>query len=194
MPPEPPPPPPPYTSEIEFIESSGLSWIDTGVIPETSTKIQCKFRNIVATGDVVLGYFSGDDTKDWRIFNILGAFWFDWLPRRITGWSPNVGVDLEIELGNFYVKDLTSGDNVLSGEHQTENGVASIKLNYDEYHGRVSRNRWYWLRIYAGDDIIRDFLPVRVGDIGCLYDRVEGVIFENQGSDPFVVGPDVNQS
>lgn len=194
MPPEPPPPPPPYTSEVEFIESAGRSWIDTGVIPTTSTIVQCKFRNIAATDDVILGYYAGSDTQDWRIFNGRGAFWFDWLPQRLRGWTPHVGVDTEIELGNYYVKELTTGTIVLSDDHQTTDGVKSIKLNYNEGDGHVSLNRWYWLKIYAESRLIRDFIPVRVNDVGCLYDRVEGVIYENQGSDPFVIGPDVNQS
>lgn len=194
MPPEPPPPPPPYTSEVEFIESTGRSWIDTGIIPTTSTKIQCKFRNIEATDDVILGYYAGSDTQDWRIFNGRGAFWFDWLPQRLRGWTPNVGVEIEIELGNYYVKDLTNDTIVLAGDHQTADGVTSIKLNYDEGNGHVSKNGWYWLRVFEGTRLIRDYITVRVNDVGCLYDRVEGVIYENQGPDPFVVGPDVNQS
>ena len=37
---------------------------------------------------------------------------------------------------------------------------------------------------------IFDFIPVRVGDIGYLYDRMSGQLFGNQGTGAFIIGPD----
>lgn len=39
---------------------------------------------------------------------------------------------------------------------------------------------------------IIDFIPVRVGQVGYLYDRVSGQLFGNSGTGAFIVGPDVN--
>lgn len=57
-----------------------------------------------------------------------------------------------------------------------------------------SKFRLHGFTFTMNGSVIRDFIPVRINDVGCLYDRVEGVIYENQGSGQFVVGPDVNQS
>ena len=37
---------------------------------------------------------------------------------------------------------------------------------------------------------IRDFIPVRVGSTGYLYDKVSGQLFGNAGTGDFVLGPD----
>jgi hypothetical protein len=39
--------------------------------------------------------------------------------------------------------------------------------------------------------VVRDFIPVRVGQVGCMYDKVSGTLFYNQGTGAFVLGPDV---
>ena len=37
---------------------------------------------------------------------------------------------------------------------------------------------------------IFDFIPVRVGSIGYMYDRVSGQLFGNSGTGAFIIGPD----
>ena len=37
---------------------------------------------------------------------------------------------------------------------------------------------------------VRDFIPVRVGDVGYMYDRVSGDLFGNAGTGAFIIGPD----
>jgi len=46
--------------------------------------------------------------------------------------------------------------------------------------------------IKKGDSIVADFIPVRVGSEGCLYDRVRKTIFHNEGTGDFVLGSDKN--
>jgi CO dehydrogenase/acetyl-CoA synthase alpha subunit len=39
-------------------------------------------------------------------------------------------------------------------------------------------------------DLLGDYIPVRVGTVGYLYDRVSGKLFGNAGTGDFVLGPD----
>lgn len=76
------------------------------------------------------------------------------------------------------------------------------KLNGTQPYGGVDQGgRVYWLKFWdENDELIRDFIPVRIGSrstgYGCLYDRVSRKLFLdeniNQGvaSTPFVMGPD----
>lgn len=45
-------------------------------------------------------------------------------------------------------------------------------------------------KVYDGNTLVRDMIPVRVGDEGCMYDKVNGVIYHNAGSSSFIVGED----
>ena len=40
--------------------------------------------------------------------------------------------------------------------------------------------------------VIADYIPVRKGTVGYLYDRVSGKLFGNAGTGDFVLGPDKN--
>ena len=39
-------------------------------------------------------------------------------------------------------------------------------------------------------ELTLDFIPVRLGNIGYMYDRVSGEFFGNQGTGAFIIGPD----
>lgn len=45
-------------------------------------------------------------------------------------------------------------------------------------------------KVYDGNTLVRDMIPVRVGDEGCMYDKVNGVIYHNAGSSSFNAGDD----
>jgi hypothetical protein len=40
------------------------------------------------------------------------------------------------------------------------------------------------------DILVRDFIPVRVGNVGYMYDKVSGQLFGNSGTGNFILGPD----
>lgn len=44
--------------------------------------------------------------------------------------------------------------------------------------------------IVHGNTIVRDFIPVRVGQTGYMYDKVSGTLFGNEGTGSFILGQD----
>lgn len=179
----------PYDAEIEYLESSGTQWIDTGIIPDSNTIVQFKFVNLYITGDVIIGYFI-NDTNDWRLFNHVSACYFD-MPndRRIAGGNIYENTLYELELGNYYVKNLDTGINIVSGNATSYTGISTITLN--NYNNvSFSRNRWYYVKIYSGSVLVRDMIPVRIGTTGYMYDKVSGQLFGNAGTGAFILGPD----
>lgn len=45
-----------YDTEVEYLESNGTQWIDTGISPSLSTVSCIKVMNLASTGDVIYGY------------------------------------------------------------------------------------------------------------------------------------------
>lgn len=180
----------PYDAEIEYLESSGTQWIDTGIIPDSNTIVQFKFVNLYRTDDVIIGYFINDE-NDWRLFNHASACYFDMLNSgRIAGGNIYENTLYELELGNYYVKNLDTGINIVSGNATSYTGISSITLN--NYNNvSFSRNRWYYVKIYSGSVLVRDMIPVRIGQTGYMYDKVSGTLFGNSGTGSFILGPDV---
>jgi hypothetical protein len=54
-----------------------------------------------------------------------------------------------------------------------------------------SKSRCYSSKYYRNGTLIQHLIPVRVGTVGYLYDRVSGKLFGNVGTGDFVLGPDI---
>lgn len=173
---------------IQFLQSTGTQYIDTGITPSTNTKIQFKFRNIEVTGNVIIGYLGAGDSNDWRFFNASSKAYFDITNSRIYGGTISANVDYELEIGNYYVKNLLTNANIVSGTSKTYTGNRTIRLNGDASY---SKNRFYYVKIFDGNNLIKDFIPVRIGSVGYMYDKVSGQLFANNGTGNFTLGPDL---
>ena len=175
---------------IEYIRSTGTQYINTGVKPNTNTKVRLKFKNLVITGNVIIGYMGSGDSNDWRFFNATSKAYFDVINSRIntSGAAINANVNYEIELGNYYIKNLITGTNIISGSSKTYTGDRAITLNGDK---SFSQNIFYYVKIFDGNTLIRDFVPVRVGTVGYLFDKVNRQLYGNAGSGAFTLGPDI---
>jgi len=63
----------------------------------------------------------------------------------------------------------------------------------DSYNDTVySKIRCYSVVVKRSGNVIHDFIPVRIGTTGYLYDTVSGELFGNAGIGDFTLGPDVN--
>ena len=52
--------------------------------------------------------------------------------------------------------------------------------------------RLYNVELLKNGVKLRDFIPVRVGEVGYMYDQVSGELFGNAGSGSFILGPDID--
>ena len=177
--------------KVAYIESSGTQWIDTGITPNTTTISRIKFINLEATGSVIYGY-NPNDTSDYRLFNYNNAYYFD-APsnKRITGGTLKAGTTQELELGNYYVKNLVTSTNIISSSTPyVFNGIATITLNGNN---GISKNRWYYVFIYDSDIPLAELYPCyRISDsVAGMWDKVSNTFLTNQGTGSFTVGPDV---
>lgn len=186
----------PYDAEIQYLRGTGTQWIDTGIIPKTNTKAQFKFMNSVVTGDCIFGYMDANEIKSWRFFNYSSKAYLD-LPganntrNRIYGGTVKAGVIYNLEIGNIYVKNLSTGTNIISGTASPSFvGINTIRLNYGGY-GIPSQNYFYYVKIFEGSALVRDMIPVRVGQTGYMYDKVSEQLFGNAGTGNFILGPDL---
>lgn len=188
--------------EVEYIKSTGTQWIDTGIIPTANTISKIKFINHERTGNVIYGHQQdAHDQHDYRMF-ITGndTIYLDIISGRINKQAPSsmaLGIVCELELGNFYIKDLSNNEII-----QSTNPVPQSEFVYDytitlnNYrNGIFSKNSWYYVKIYDNDTIVRNFIPCyRKSDkVAGMYDAVSGQFYTNSGTGEFILGPAVNR-
>jgi hypothetical protein len=64
---------------------------------------------------------------------------------------------------------------------------SGISTNPDDNIGKIHN-----CQIFRNGVLLRDFVSVRVGQKGYLYDRVSRQLFGNAGTGDFIIGNDVN--
>lgn len=53
--------------------------------------------------------------------------------------------------------------------------------------------RFYYLRLVKNNKIILDLIPVRIGNVGYIYDKVKGELLDNLGDGHYILGPDIGK-
>lgn len=200
----------PYDAEIEYLAGNGSPYIDSGI--ECTGDLSVEFKvmltkstpeNKAFCGGIAVtssGYFRHHATMVDK-----GRYWYQ---NNSTSYpefySPdNVRSNQVYE----YLLDASvpqmetgSGTALSSRGYPSLSGSLTTGSNYGIF-ARINGTglsgvqstpvRVYYFRIKRGSTVLRDFIPVRVGTVGYLYDKVGGQLFGNAGSGAFTLGADV---
>lgn len=183
----------PYDAEVEYLESSGTQYIDTGIIGNQDTEIQGTVMFLDDTNAMVWG----DNSVSSRQISLF---------RTSTGNSRFDGWGASANYKSFMPKDsilqLTENQNGIYVNNilkKSITGVTSFKTGntiYFYWCHTTSANkvlaRFYEFSIIENGVKKIDLIPVRVGTTGYMYDRVSRQLFGNAGTGDFIVGPDKN--
>ena len=186
----------PHT-ELEYIESTGTQYIDTGINIVTSTdEVELVIQGITTTvykwffgehdNNARFGLGSGDGTnkrnvaygnstykvKDEQVYNDKHTF--------ISNQS---GIYLDgVKIANYTSFASTST-------------IYLFHLNLNNQASYISASRIWSYKHSRNGELLRDLIPARDTDgIVCMYDKANRAFFYNQGSDVFIGGPSKNKT
>ena len=177
----------PYDAKVEYIQSDGTAWINPQYTTTSNSiiTIVVQLSSLVAQNRIVgnaTGYFEIylNGSKRWAFAS--------------NGTVVSSGVSANTN------KHTLKIDNVAKKGYW-DNSSKTIPQNAATYYGSTylfsragSMNcsgKIFSATIYNGSTLVRDYIPVRVGTVGCLYDKVSGTLFYSSGSSDFTAGPDV---
>ena len=180
----------PYDAEVEYLESTGTQWIDTGIYLTNNHSVEIDFQ-LTTLSQSRTGLFGGLATSRY------GGLISPSNQKLEFGYgSSNVWYQIEPDTSRHYAKQLKNllyVDDVLINTFEqatfTQNYSAPLgNFNYINY--TPAKAKYYSSKWYDGDTLVRDFIPVRVGGVGYMYDRVSRQLFGNQGTGTFGYGND----
>lgn len=185
--------------QVEWIGSpDGTQWIDIGIVPTEDTICQIKVLMLQLSDSVVFGYFSAETTS-YRLFVYNNQIYFDQPGssnyRQTNALAVTANTIYELELGDHYVRNLDTykiKTAAFTTFNNYPNPQRTLTLNYYN-DSRISKNQWYYVKIYDGRTLQRDMVPCYRkldNEIG-MYDFVTETFFTNQGSGTFTKGSDV---
>jgi len=193
----------PYDAELEYLESTGTQYIDTGV-KFTTDNARVKFTASVtyASDKMLCGSQNHSAENNYGFVCYL----YNNAMRVYMGTSNTGGISALVD-GNVHIVDLQANNGTLTktidGTTSTASYGGSIvsgedfsiftnwKFATSSMTDRCVSGKIYSFQIWNNGVLVRDMVPVRVGTTGYLYDRVTRRLFGNMGTGSFVLGPDV---
>ena len=176
--------------EVEYIESTGTQYINTGVITN-SQKIKAHFYRTANDSGSYFGTY-----KDGNVFRTLWYQNNNQIQLASSLYNSNIvdndiTVDIDLPTISINTYSTNTGISTLQNEYK----IYIFGANINGTFGSPISVRLYYFKVYENNVLIRDFVPCyRVSDneIG-LYDLVNGVFYTNQGTGTFAKGNDVSE-
>lgn len=179
-----------YT-RIGYIESTGTTdnqYIDTNYMLTANSRIVVD--GMVVSGDTAL-YGVREGTNGTHKFTVqyISANIY-----RVSYVSSDINVPNAYSLNQRYTFDMSSSGFLINNnilKTFTSSGAAMDDLFIMAVNtGGSATNfgivRIYSFKIYEGDNLVRDFIPVLdANNVACLYDNINEVYYYNQGSGTF---------
>lgn len=174
--------------QVEYIESTGTQYIDTGVIGNQNTGFEVEFLTHSNGRDfgTILGARQYSSVREYQISTYNNGIFRKHSKEYNAYFSPEELTKISLLSGNF-----NSGANsfeVSMDAFENPCNLTIFGLNENGTVVQFSKTRLYSLELYDGATLIRDFVPcyrISDGEIG-LYDKINGVFYTNSGTGAFL--------
>ena len=185
-----------YT-ELEYIQSSGTQYIDTGFKPNQDSRVVTKF-DMIQTDTAwrkLWGSGSGSYNLDFALWNDgttkLQSYYGTKTNSTVPITSMSLNVDANKNIWKYSGETITFDKNNFTCAYSMYIFNVNKDDNSQYFPGMM---KLYLFKIYDNDVLVRDFIPCKnpSGVIG-LYDTVNNQFYQNAGSGTFIAGPEVEQ-
>lgn len=189
----------PYDAEVEYLQSDGNQYIDTGVVVTKNYVIIADCAVISGSSfPTVIGALSTNGYSVVLAYNNSGQPYTQMSNNYATLYNTSkLGSTLihYICTGNStrqYISDgMVAVNNTFSGNIATISLYLFARHRYDTTVGNSAKAKMSKVKMTVDGVLQRDYIPVRVGTVGYMYDKVSKQLFGNSGTGSFTLGPDV---
>lgn len=204
----------PYDAAIEYIGTTGTQYIDTGIIQSTRnfelTLVAQWTGNASSDFEAFFGYanISGGSVPRFQLFKNNGKWAFGTNSTSASDISVDNNKHTFFVTGNastnvetMSVDGGTATNGTSSSEGLQGNTIHQYlggRSNDDGTLGRPSSARFYYLNYKkfadaAHTQLVQEWnlIPVRVGQVGYMYDTISGQLLGDLGSGNFILGNDL---
>ena len=182
----------PYDAEVEYLESTGTQFIDTGAIIKYSDVAEA-----VASSNnrgSIFGYANFQKQQRFNVTGGSGKFSYAYLGQSNTSFGNTItSYDTKYKFALGDGKFIIDGTIVGTKEYTDETLDGSLVLFARKIYAQIDDylvGKIYSFSVKRNGVKIFDYIPVRVGTVGYMYDRVSGEFVGNLGTGDLVVGPD----
>ncbi len=182
-----------YT-QVEYIESSGTQYIDTGFKPKYSSRVVMDVSGVGTASQFLFGARNAASSTAAQQFNVYRnsatAVRSDYFGSNKTASVADASVRT--------VVDKNGNVTTMYGQTITNTAVSSGTSDYNLYllalnnigtANNFCAAKLYSCQIYDNGTLVRDYIPcINASGVVGLYDLVNGVFYQNAGSGAFTAG------
>lgn len=199
--------------QVEYIESTGTQYIDTGFIPTFNTKISADFKSNKVSGEPFTSLFgtqkSTDNGRFYCLFGTTNNVQIN-IPSSMAGYiGLNNDGTYASGVGTFFSSNRTNYIMDISNKIiQIENKTWNLSSYYTDYVSpdynlfiltrnssgiadkNCSKGLLYSVKIWDDNTLIRNFIPCyrKSDNVIGMYDLVTNTFFTNAGTGVFLKG------
>lgn len=180
----------PYDAQVEYLQSSGTQYIDISVTSGNSTDITMDLQLTSVSGSI---RFVGSSNTNFELYLSSSSY----LSVRSNNSTKNSSTKPNTSRHTYRISNIWNRGYYDSTNFAfTHNGSSyqggSLYLLMRPANPETGASaKIYSCLAKEGDTTLRDFIPVRVGQVGYLYDKISGQLFGNAGTGSFVLGNDI---
>ena len=178
----------PYTP-INYIQSSGTQYIDTGVYGNGIGSFEMKIRTVGGDSNSWVQYFAGDRSQSTaKVYRNSSVVYTAWQNGNANLWAYSNVDDHILEVKAPYV--LVDGTEKATNYAGYKWGSNSYYIfNAHQESSLKSKMRLYYLKMWTDGTLVRNFVPALDGNnTPCLYDKVTQTFYYNKGTGTFLYG------
>lgn len=189
-------------TECNYLESTGIQYIDTGIIPNTSTTFEISAEATTPTIQEDACLFGSRTNYGTNEYVLWDCHYTENVSHICAFVTRNFGSTPRLTLTNkqnvfkydgtaFYinsVKQLDKTNDMTTAQYS----MYLFGMNQDgKLESRAYKGKVYYFKIWQNSKLIRHFVPVIDGNgVACLYDVVSQGFFYNKGSGSFLTNFD----
>lgn len=186
-----------YDTEVEYLQSSGTQLINTKVTGGTDCEYEIKFQ-LTANGNTYPHICGSTYPPTFPKILISGSLLAQYQFIGTTGNGTQYTLASQSDR-NIHVAEFKDGkfyfDSVLKATLE-KRGIGDIPFCIFRYLAEPTTTkglvgRIYYCKLWKDNKLVRDLIPVRVGRVGYMYDKVSKQLFGNYYEGNFTLGPDI---
>ncbi len=185
-----------YTA-LEYLESTGTQYINSGILSMPNTVVKTKFQIIgTKTSNSNTGFLGSHKAPYTKYYLYI----FSYYPNQGQSWFnksvliPNFNALHTLEIfanGDYYLDGVLTRQNIYDGSEPNDLNIGIFRSMTGENSAMGSlASRFYYVELDNGITK-RNFIPARRDSDGVLgmYDTVSNTFFTNAGTGEFIAGP-----
>lgn len=188
----------PYDAEVEYLETDGTAYIDTGIAPSSIRpilEVEIYKKSGISSSYYVVGSDGSGNTR----FSI-GFLSNNRLELRVGSYknftystAKFYKVKINSITGQGFIDDELKSTGIKNAATNIYNILLFTSTNVNNtVRARLQGVRISWCKIWDNETLVADYIPVRVGEVGYFYDKVTRRLIGNAAdTGAFVLGADV---